>query len=79
MGQPEHDEIRAIVLDRLRDGAPVARGALLHEVARRHGIEPRQRRLRAQVAHVLRELEAEGRLVDGGPEVWLDPRCPSDL
>lgn len=60
-----------MILGLLEGGAPVARAALLHEIARRTGVDPRQRKLRALVACEIRDLEDEGRIVDGGPEVWL--------
>jgi hypothetical protein len=68
---PDPAEIRATILQMLSGGAPVARAALLHAVALRAGIDPRQRKLRAQVAHEIRALIEERAVVDGGPEVWL--------
>ncbi len=70
---PSASEIRAVLLEHLAGGAPVPRGVLLNAVAARSGVPAIQRKLRAQVAHELRALEDEGRLVDGGPLVWLDP------
>lgn len=73
MTAPDRAGVRRLLLDALDGGAPVARAALLHFVARHAGVDPAQRRLRALVSTELRALEAEGRLVDGGPEVWLVP------
>jgi len=65
------DTIRAILLEHLAAGAPVTRGALLRAVAEQVGVEAAKRQLRARVSGVLREMEREGLIVDGGPEVWI--------
>ncbi|MDQ7006694.1 MAG: hypothetical protein Q9Q40_05645 [Acidobacteriota bacterium] len=73
------DQIRAIVLECLAGGAPVPRGVLLRAVAGQVGVEAAKRQLRARVAGVLREMEREGLIVDGGPEVWMAPStAPED-
>lgn len=68
------EKIRITLREILRTGQPVARGVLLRAVARQSGISPDDRKLRGRVAAELRRMEAEGFLIDGGPEVWLaDP------
>ncbi|MDH3284865.1 MAG: hypothetical protein OEQ13_08990 [Acidobacteriota bacterium] len=70
-GEPR-DRIRQLLLQRLAGGRPVARAELLKEVARALRVPPERRELRTKVARALRLLEEEGRLVDAGPEVYLD-------
>lgn len=77
MTAPDRARVRDLLLDALAGGAPASRSALLRRVADRWGIDPRKRSLRAIVARELRALEDEGRLVDGGPEVWLRQDGPS--
>ncbi|UCF69661.1 MAG: hypothetical protein JSV80_06860 [Acidobacteriota bacterium] len=63
--------IREILLERLGPGEPVARSALLREVARRLEIDSAKRWLRAEVDRELRVLEDHGQIVYAGPEVYL--------
>ena len=67
-------DVREAVLELLAGGDPVARAVIQNEIARRLEVPPENRQLRMKVSRALRELEEEGRLVDGGPEVWLTGR-----
>lgn len=71
MSPARQGTIRDVVLESLATGAPVSRGRLLRVVAEHLGLPPEQRQLRAEVARVTRSLEAEGVIVDAGPEVYL--------
>ncbi len=71
MTRPDRETIRRLLLEALAGGAPVTRAALLHAAARELDVDPRKRSLRALVSGELRALVDEGRVVDGGPEVWL--------
>jgi hypothetical protein len=71
MTRPDRETIRRLLLHALSGGVPVSRAALLDAAARELGIEARKRSLRALVSGELRTLVDEGRVVDGGPVVWL--------
>jgi len=71
-------QIRAMLMQLLRQGAPVSRGQLLRHVARSVDLPPKKRALRGQVSGEIRKMQAEGLLVDGGPEVWLSEAARED-
>ncbi len=72
MSDDPRDRIRQLLLERLSSGRPVARAELLRDVARHLGESPGKRKLRMDVSRALRSLEEDGRLVDAGPEVYLN-------
>ncbi len=71
MTRPDRETIRRLLLEALAGGGRVTRASLLHAAARALGLDPRKRSLRALVSGELRVLVDEGRVIDGGPEVWL--------